>query len=49
MPPDTMEPAFLNLLHTLCVLEYENDDLWYDLHPIIVDLLQRKKVIPLTV
>jgi energy-coupling factor transporter ATP-binding protein EcfA2 len=49
MPPDTMEQAFLNLLHTLCVLEYENDDLWYDLHPIIVDLLQRKKVIPLTV
>jgi energy-coupling factor transporter ATP-binding protein EcfA2 len=49
MPPDTMEPAFLNLLHTLCVLEYENDDLWYDLHPIIVDLLQRKKVIPPTI
>jgi energy-coupling factor transporter ATP-binding protein EcfA2 len=46
-PPDTMEPAFLKLLHNLCILEYENDDLWYDLHPIIVDLLQRKNLIPL--
>jgi AAA ATPase domain len=44
-PPDTMEPAFLNLLHNLYVLEYENGDVWYDLHPIIIDLLERRKLI----
>lgn len=48
-PPNTKEPNFLSLLHNLCVLEYENDDLWYDLHPIVVDLLERKKIIdPIT-
>jgi DNA polymerase III delta prime subunit len=46
VPEDTMEPAFLNLLHNLYVLEYENGDIWYDLHPIIVDLLQRRNYIP---
>jgi hypothetical protein len=40
-----MEPAFLNLLHNLYVLEYENGDIWYDLHPIIIDLLERRKLI----
>lgn len=37
--------AFVKLLHGLMVLEYLNDDLWYDVHPIVVDLLQRKGLI----
>jgi energy-coupling factor transporter ATP-binding protein EcfA2 len=39
---DTDGDAFVKLLHGLMVLEYQNDDLWYDVHPIVVDLLQRK-------
>jgi hypothetical protein len=30
------------LLH---VLEYENDNLWYDVHPIVITLLQREGLI----
>ncbi|NEP20135.1 MAG: ATP-binding protein, partial [Leptolyngbya sp. SIO4C1] len=44
-PPDAKSDAFLELLHGLYVLEYENDDLWYDLHPMVKDLLQRKQLI----
>src|SRR5579883_2592830 len=44
-PKDAGSEAFLSLLHGLYVLEYENDDLWYDVHPIVVDLLKRKKLI----
>ena len=44
-PADIKSDDFLELLHGLYVLEYENDDLWYDLHPIVVDLLKRKKLI----
>ncbi|MEO0351324.1 MAG: P-loop NTPase fold protein [Cyanobacteria bacterium P01_A01_bin.15] len=44
-PPDARSPAFLELLHGLYVLEYENDDLWYDLHPLITDLLRRKQLL----
>lgn len=44
-PPDARDPQFLELLHGLYVLEYENDDLWYDLHPLVVDLLQRKQLL----
>ncbi|MEM1241595.1 MAG: P-loop NTPase fold protein [Cyanobacteria bacterium P01_H01_bin.26] len=44
-PPDARSPAFLELLHGLYVLEYENDDLWYDLHPLITELLQRKQLL----
>jgi energy-coupling factor transporter ATP-binding protein EcfA2 len=36
---------FIKLLHGLMVLEYENDALWYDVHPIVVDLLRREKLI----
>ncbi len=43
---DTDSDAFVKLLHGLMVLEYQNDDLWYDVHPIVVDLLQRKGLIP---
>jgi energy-coupling factor transporter ATP-binding protein EcfA2 len=45
-PPDARSEAFLELLHGLYVLEYENDDLWYDLHPLITDLLKRKNLLP---
>ncbi len=37
--------AFIKLLHGLLVLEYENDALWYDVHPIVVELLRREKLI----
>ena len=44
-PPDAQSPEFLELLHGLYVLEYENDDLWYDLHPLVTDLLWRKQLL----
>ncbi|MEM8501916.1 MAG: P-loop NTPase fold protein [Cyanobacteria bacterium P01_D01_bin.1] len=44
-PPDANSAEFLKLLHGLYVLEYENDELWYDLHPLILDLLKRRKLI----
>lgn len=34
--------AFLELLHWLYILEYRNADDWFDVHPIIVDLLERR-------
>jgi hypothetical protein len=37
--------AFVKLLHGLMVLEYQNDELWYDVHPIVVDLLRREGLI----
>jgi energy-coupling factor transporter ATP-binding protein EcfA2 len=43
---DTDSDDFVKLLHGLMVLEYENDDLWYDVHPIVVDLLRRRELIP---
>ena len=44
-PADAKSPEFLELLHGLYVLEYENDDLWYDLHPLVADLLRRQQLI----
>ncbi|MGF1514082.1 MAG: P-loop NTPase fold protein [Elainellaceae cyanobacterium] len=44
-PADIKSDSFLELLHGLYVLEYENEELWYDLHPIVVDLLKRKDLI----
>ncbi len=29
------------LLHTLSVLEYENDEIWYDVNPLVDDLLKK--------
>ncbi|MBD2114290.1 MULTISPECIES: ATP-binding protein [Cyanophyceae] len=43
--PDASSDGFVKLLHGLMVLEYENDALWYDVHPIVVDLLKQKKLI----
>ncbi len=42
---NTDSEAFVKLLHGLMVLEYQNDDLWYNVHPIVVDLLRQKKLI----
>lgn len=39
---DADRQKFLDLLHGLYVLKYRNADLWYDLHPIIFDLLKRR-------
>lgn len=44
-PQDATSEDFLNLLHGLFVLEYENDDLWYDVHPIVIEILKRKNLI----
>jgi nucleoside-triphosphatase THEP1 len=44
-PEDTSNEGFVKLLHGLMVLEYENASLWYDIHPIVVDLLKQKKLI----
>jgi hypothetical protein len=45
LPEDAQQQEFLTLLHGLYVLEYCNDEIWYDLHPIVIDLLRRKKLI----
>jgi len=42
---ETDSDAFVKLLHGLMVLEYQNDALWYDVHPIVVDLLRQKALI----
>ena len=44
-PEEVNDPEFLLLLHGLYVLEYRNSDLWYDVHPMLVELLQRRKLI----
>ncbi len=44
-PDDAASEPFLELLHGLYILEYRNDDLWYDVHPIVTDLLERKGLI----
>ena len=41
-PHDANEQRFLDLLHGLYVLEYRNDELWYDVHPIVIELLKQK-------
>jgi energy-coupling factor transporter ATP-binding protein EcfA2 len=38
-PQDTENQRFLDLLHGLYILEYRNAKLWYDLNPIVRDLL----------
>lgn len=44
-PSEINDPEFLLLLHGLYVLEYRNDDVWYDIHPIVVELLKRRNLI----
>jgi energy-coupling factor transporter ATP-binding protein EcfA2 len=45
LPEDPKADPFLDLLHGLQVLEYRNDEVWYDVHPIVTDLLRRKGLI----
>lgn len=46
-PNDPRQPEFLDLLHGLSVLEYSasNDRIWYDVHPIVVELLKEQGLI----
>lgn len=44
-PEEVNDPEFLLLLHGLYVLEYRNSDLWYDVHPMLVELLQRRNLL----
>jgi energy-coupling factor transporter ATP-binding protein EcfA2 len=37
--------VFIKMLHGLMVLEYENGDMWYNVHPIVLDLLRRKQLV----
>jgi energy-coupling factor transporter ATP-binding protein EcfA2 len=42
---DSSNQGFVKLLHGLMILEYMNDALWYDVHPIVSDLLKQKQLI----
>ncbi|MCC5636106.1 ATP-binding protein [Nostoc sp. CHAB 5844] len=44
-PQDVQQPEFLELLHGLYVLEYRNDETWYDVHPVLVETLKRRGLI----
>lgn len=41
-PDDPSEPRFWDLLHSLYVLEYRDSQLWYNVHPIVANLLEQK-------
>ncbi|MGV0024699.1 P-loop NTPase fold protein [Phormidesmis priestleyi] len=45
MPDDPTQKEFLDLLHGLHVLEYRNRRDWYDVHPIVVELLRDRNLI----
>lgn len=42
---DPKEEKVLDLLHGLYILEYRNHDLWYDVHPIVIKILQKNNII----
>ena len=44
-PDDVKQQEFLELLHGLYILEYRNDETWYDVHPILVENLRRRGLI----
>jgi hypothetical protein len=44
-PQDTENQRFLDLLHGLYILEYRNAKLWYDLNPIVRDLLVEEGIL----
>ncbi len=44
-PEDSMDQVFLDLLHTLYILEYRNDDLWFGVHPIVREILLRRNLV----
>ena len=45
LPKDGMNQDFLDLLHTLYILEYRNDDLWFGVHPVVKEILQKRGLI----
>ncbi len=45
LPEDGMNQDFLDLLHTLYILEYRNDDLWFGVHPVVQEILQRRGMV----
>jgi hypothetical protein len=45
MPDDPTQKEFLDLLHGLHILEYRNRKTWYDVHPIVVELLRDRNLI----
>lgn len=45
LPEDTEDQRFLDLLHGLYVLEYRNAQRWYDLNPVVIDLLRQEGVL----
>jgi hypothetical protein len=44
-PEDVENQRFLDLLHGLYILEYRNAKLWYDLNPIVKDLLVQEGIL----
>lgn len=36
--------VLMDLLHNLCVLEYENGDRWLALHPIVEDIIRKRRM-----
>ena len=44
-PKDGMDQDFLDLLHNLYILEYRNDDLWFGVHPVVQEILERRGLI----
>jgi hypothetical protein len=44
-PTDLKDQNFLDLLHGLYILEYRNGDLWYNVHPIVVELMKKRGTI----
>jgi hypothetical protein len=45
-PEEVNDGEFALLLHGLYVLEYRNDQVWYDVHPIVQEFLYREGLIP---
>jgi energy-coupling factor transporter ATP-binding protein EcfA2 len=43
--PADLTDEFLLLLHSLYILEYRNSEVWYDVHPLVVDLLRLEGLI----
>ena len=45
-PEDPAQKEFLDLLNNLHILEYRNRKIWYNIHPIVVELLKDRQLIP---
>lgn len=45
VPEDPKQQEFLDLLHTIYVVEYRNGSSWYGLHPLIAEQLHQEGVI----